>query len=109
MVVEATGVDATTQADSVEQEEKGTKLTETTGISRNRGGGISEDDWGKSPGSHRVRKQELKGQEVVVQEENSGLSEVGWFLIKAKFRVWSWWRFRETETKVIGLQEIKEQ
>ena len=44
MVVEATGVDATTQADSVEQEEKGTKLMETTGISRNRGGGISEDD-----------------------------------------------------------------
>lgn len=44
MIVEANGAGEATQADNVEQEEKGAKLKETTGMSGNRGGGISEDD-----------------------------------------------------------------
>lgn len=60
---------------------------QTTGILRNRGDGINEEDWEKSLVRYRVREQEMKGQEVGVQKENNGLSEVGWFLMITKFWV----------------------
>lgn len=40
--MEANGADEFTQGENVEQEEKRTKLKETRGISRNRGGVVSE-------------------------------------------------------------------
>lgn len=75
--MEANGVDEFTQGENVEHEEKRTKLKETTGVSRNKGGVMSEEDWEKSLVSYKVREQELKGLEVMVQEENSGVSKGG--------------------------------
>lgn len=63
----------------------GESQVQTTGILRNRGGGINKEDWEKSFVRYRVREQELKEQEAVVQKENNGVSEVGWFLMITKF------------------------